>query len=552
MPLRQIITDLQDPDPATRSWAVDSLRRLGTAEAAGALVFVLGDPDPSVRARAAAALAAIGEPAAEPLARYLAAWDGSLGTVIPELLGRLRTTAGLDLLLQHLDEPDPLVRSAIARALGAISLELARSGSDNSAALSRAKTGLLDLLRDIEPEVQIAAAGALGQLGDPETCNALLDEMADDNPAVRRAAVEALGRIGDKQSANALARAAADDPSPEVRSAADFALRSISDRTVGSLVELLTSDALDDRIRALALLLEEGRSAVMPLTELLRRPEPAVRSAAAEALGMLGEPAALDYLLPLVGDGESSVRLAVVRALGRIRHVRSAERLAAAIEDQDPKVSGAAAGALEALGELSVEPMFQLLTSPCAETRVRAIAVLGRLRHKGAVNRLLRGLRDRVAWVRIVSAQALGEIGEGQATTALLRILDDRDAVVRAMAAEALGKLRDFRASMKLLDRVRDCSDLVRANSIRALGRIGNPVAVPFVTSALGDESVEVRCAAIEALAALRVVEAIPRLRALSRPWPLCPEPAEVKRVARSALAILEEIRQLQERTPET
>ncbi|MEO0085252.1 MAG: HEAT repeat domain-containing protein [candidate division WOR-3 bacterium] len=551
MPLHQILADLQSPDPSTRSWAVDSLRRLGTAEAAGALVFVLGDPDPAVRARAAAALAAIGEPAAEPVVRYLEGWTGSLGTVIPDLLGRLRAPGGLDILLRHLGESEPAVRAAIARALGAIALELNRSDPSRSADLDRAKTGLLDLLRDIEPPVQIAAAGALGQLGDPETCNALLDEMADDNPEVRRAAAEALGRIGDKQSAAALARAAADDPALEVRQAADSALRSISDRTIGALVELLASDVLEERIRALAALLEEGRAAIMPLTELLSHPEPTIRSAAAEALGMIGEPACLDYLLPLTGDAESSVRLAVVRALGRIRHVRSAERLAFALEDQDQKVSAGAANALETLGELSVEPMFQLLTSPCAETRVRAIAVLGRLRHKGAVNRLLRGLRDSVAWVRIVSAQALGEIGEDKATAALLRVLDDRDAVVRAMAAEALGKLRDFRASIKLLERVRDSSDLVRANAIRALGRIGNPVAVPFASAALDDESAEVRCAAIEALAALRVVAAIPRLRLLARPWPLCREPAEVRNIARVALAALEEIQQQQQQTVE-
>jgi len=551
MPLQQILADLQSPDPATRSWAIDTLRRLGTAEAAGALVFALADPEPSVRGSAASALAAIGEPAIEPLIRYLAGWVGSLGLVVPDLLGRLRAAAGLDILLRHLDEPEAPVRTAIARALGAICLELRRSAPADPAALDRAKAGLLDLLRDLEPEVLVAAAAALGFVGDPEVCNALLDEMADDNPVVRRAAAEALGHIGDRRAAAALAQAAADDPADEVRHAADAALRSISNRTVGVLVEALASDVLPERIRALAALLEEGRTAIIPLTELLRRPEPGARAAAAEALGLLGDPAALDYLLPLLGDEESSVRLAVARALGRIRHTRSAERLAQALEDQDPKVSAAAAGALEALGELAVEPMFQLLTSPGAETRVRAIAVLGRLRHKGAAARLLRGLCDRVAWVRIVSAQALGEIGESQATASLLRVLDDRDAVVRAMAAEALGKLCDFRASIKLLERLKDGSDLVRANAIRALGRIGNPIAVPFITGVLDDESVEVRGAAIEALAALRVFAVIPKLRALARPWPLGSAPAAVRRSARAALAVLEEARQQEVRPPE-
>jgi len=523
LPLRDLISGLQNPDPAKRRHAVEVLARMGGDEAAGALVLMLRDPDDAIRATVVDALAFFGPDAVEPLTRYLATWQGPTDALVPTLLGKLRAERGVGFLSLHAADPEPATRAAVATALG-------RIGSEGALPL------LLELLRDMVDEVRIAAARALGEVQNAAAVDALLDEMADDNPAVRAAAAEALGRINSQKSVDTLSRACAEDPDENVRKAATAALRRVSAWAVTPLIHALSGPDLDGRIHAVSQLLEQGKASILPLTELLASEEPTVRASAAEVLGALGDAAALDSLIGALGDADARVRLAVTRALGRVKHPRAAATVARLLEDPDNKVAAAAANGLENLSELAIDPVFGLLSSESADVRVRAIDVLGRLRHKGACERLIRGLADSVTWVRIVSAQALGEIGEIQAAPALVRALKDRDAVVRAMAAEALGKLRDFQATMQLLSALGDESDLVRMNALRALGQIGNPAAIPFLVPALDSPEPGVRCAAIEGLAAMRVTAVLPRLRKMARHWPRGKEPREVREAARLAI----------------
>jgi HEAT repeat protein len=525
--LRDLISELQSPDPVTRRHAVETLGHMGGDEAAGALVLMLKDPDDTIRALVGDALAAFGPDAVVPLIRYLATWHGPVDAVVPTLIGKLRTERGLGFLAGHLSDPAAPTRAAIATALG-------RIGSERTLPL------LLELLRDMTDDVRIAAARALGEVQSPATADALLDEMADENPAVRTAAAEALGRINNQKSVGILSRACAEDPDANVRKVAMVALRRVSAWAVTPLIRALSGDNLDERIRAVSQLLDQGKASVLPLTGLLTNEEPTVRASAAEVLGALGDAAALDSLIRALGDADSRVRLSATNALGRIKHSRSAQTLARALEDQDNKVAAAAASGLESLSELAVDPVFELLNHESAEVRVRATDVLGRLRHKGACDRLIRGLTDSVTWVRIVSAQALGEICEIQAAPALIEALKDRDPVVRAMAAEALGKLRDFQATMQLLGALSDESDLVRINALRALGQIGNPAAIPFLEPALDAPEPGVRCAAIDGLASMRMTGVLPRLRKMARHWPMGKEPKEVREAAQRAIETLE------------
>lgn len=528
MSLKGIIPVLQDPDPTARRRAVEALAQLGGDEAAGALVLMLQDPDDNARTAAGNALAAIGADAVEPLIRYLATWQGPAGTVVPALLGELRSERGLDFLTAHLADPEPAARAAIASALG-------RIDSD------RALPPLLELLRDMVDEVRIAAARAIGDVQNESAVDALLDEMADENPLVRAAAVEALGRIRSPKSVDILSRASTEDPDRNVREVALAALRRVSTGAVTPLIQALAGNDLSERIRAVSQLLEQGKASVLPLAELLSNEEPTVRASAAEVLGALGDSSALNALImSAIADTDDRVRLSATTALGRVKHARSAQVLAGLLEDEDSKIVAAAAGGLENLSELAVDPVFGLLNHESADVRVRATGVLGRLRHRGACERLIRGLTDKVIWVRIVSAQALGEIGDSRAAPALIDALRDRDQVVRAMAAEALGKLRDFAATMPLLNLLNDESDLVRVNALRALGRIGNPAAIPFLEPALEAPEPGTRCAAIAGLAAMRVTSVLPRLRRMSRPWPMGREPKEVREAAQQAIAVLE------------
>jgi HEAT repeat protein len=391
-------------------------------------------------------------------------------------------------------------------------------------------------------EVRVAAARALGELRSTAALDALLDEMTDENPLVRTAVVEALDRIDNPKSVDMLHRACTEDPDQNVRDVAMSALRRVSAGAVAPPIQALSGNDLGGRIRAVNQLLDQGKASVLPLTELLTNEEPTVRTSAAEVLGALGDAAALDSLISALGDDDDRVRLSATIALGRIKHARSAQALARLLEDQDDRVAAAAATGLENLGELTIDLVCGLLDHETVDVKVRAIDVLGRLRHRGACDRLIRGLADKVIWVRSVSAHALGEIGDGRAAPALIAALRDRDPVVRAQAAEALGKLRDFTATMPLLNVLSDESDLVRVNALRALGRIGNPAATPFLESALDCPEPDVRCAAIAGLAAMRVTGVLPRLHRMARNWPVGREPREVREAAQQAIATLEAV----------
>ncbi len=527
MIVSRFVEQLNSPDLAARRRAIKGLRRTGGAEAAGALVLVLTDDNPDIRRLAAEALTGFGRTAVKPVLSYLRDWDGSLDPEVIRLVGRLRSRAALDILERRMADRDPEVRTAVAGALGAI-------GSPD------VLDPLLDLLRDLTIRVRLAAADALGSLGADGAVDALLDEMNDEDPAARMAAATALGRIGSHNASEALTRYSGTDPNPEVRRVAESALRQISNQAIGPLIRHLADGEPARRIEAMAALLDQGKTAILPVKDLMRHSDSSVRSAAAEILGVIGDPSAIDALELGVKDDNPQVRITAAGALGRIKDPRSADLLAPLLDHGDPRFAAAAANALEALTDLAIDPVIVQLNSRQEQTRIRAIDVLGRLRHKGVCPRLIAGLTENTPWIRIVSAQALGEIGENQAVPPLIKTLGDHNALVRAMAAEALGKISDYRATMPVLERLKDSSSLVQTNALRALGQIGNPVALPYLAAALDDEEPEIRIAAIEGLVALRATEPLPQLRRMARPWPFGRINGNVRRAARWALDILE------------
>ena len=149
------------------------------------------------------------------------------------------------------------------------------------------------------PELRAAAATALGRIGDAVAAPSLGEALKDPAPAVRYAAALALGRVPADGAATRLTHALRTDPSWWVRYAAVLALgRTRKGFVVGSLEECLRIEP-KWQIRMLAVRsLQDvgGRRAADAVASALRDKDSGVRTAAAIALGEIGDDSHLTLL----------------------------------------------------------------------------------------------------------------------------------------------------------------------------------------------------------------------------------------------------------------
>jgi len=247
-----------------------------------------------------------------------------------------------------------------------------------------------------------------------------------------------------------------------------------------------------------------------------------VRTAAAGALGQIGDPRAVEPLIAALKDEGESVRSSAARALGKIGDPRAVESLIAALKDKKWHVRKPAAGALDRLawkpdrgaagaaywaakgewgkcveiGAPAVEPLIAALKDE--DVRMRAVEALGKIGDPRAVEPLIAALKDQDERMRKWAAEALGQIGDPRAVEPLIAALKDQD--VRMRAVEALGKIGDPRAVEPLIAALNDRDERVRKWAAEALGKIGDPRAVEPLIAALRDQNRDVRRASVWAL----------------------------------------------------
>jgi HEAT repeat protein len=203
---------------------------------------------------------------------------------------------------------------------------------------------------------------------------------------------------------------------------------------------------------------------VQGLIRALHHPEVNVQYEAAEALGMIGDPAAvLPLIEALTGDPYSGVRWKASEALARI-------------------------------GKPSVEPLIAVLRNPDADVRWKAAIALGDIGDERAVGPLIELLRDEDRFVKSRAAYALSSVGR-PAVLPLIQALRTGDGNLRWGAAIALGAIKDPESALPLLQALGDRHENVRTEAAAALVEIGPPVIGPvreFLPGAGVEETREV------------------------------------------------------------
>lgn len=262
-----LIKALDNREPEIRRDAAKSLGTLGVMTAVDPLIVALKDPDPSVRTAAIYALNLLGDPrAVEPFIISLKDEDVSVRIAAAQALGYSADPRAADPLIITLKDEDLSVREAASDAL----------------------------IRIGEPAVK-----ALSTSGDPQAVDILIAILIDDRGIVSVAVANALGEIGDL-------------------------------RAVDPLIEaLINSSGHPDDTRAVAnaLIKIDALSAVDPLILNLKDNAEGVRQVAAEVLGVIGSPAVESLIKTLEISTDWKEKIAAAEALGIIGDPRAIKPL---------------------------------------------------------------------------------------------------------------------------------------------------------------------------------------------------------------------------------
>ncbi len=187
------------------------------------------------------------------------------------------------------------------------------------------------------------------------------------------------------------------------------------------------------RDRALESLRTFGNELVEPIIELLSDPDPDTRSAAIGIASLFDDPRVVPHAIPLLKDSDWWIRIAAADTLGRLK---------------DPR---------------AVEPLIESLADP--EVKWAAVEALGRVGDPRALNALGKMLADPGPDVRIEVLQALKHFNHPQVPQVLTKIAtNDTDRVVRSHALDILDELsRGDAAKGEALAAVRQQALVARA-----------------------------------------------------------------------------------------
>jgi HEAT repeat protein len=433
------------------------------------------------------AIGKLGRAAVEPVGELVKHGNWVVRALAIRTLGELGTAAKGEL---------PRIRDAIGDPFAAVALEAAcavcKLGDDPAPAV-RVVTSALGSTNEQVPAAAIAAIARMGPAGKP-LIPAALAKLADPSPYSRLAAVEFVRTLEPAEAEKTVPELAKlmTDPSPEVRRKVGEVFEALGPRAgpaaeaVGKKLPGETDTiARDQFVAALAAMGPAAKPAAPGLLPLLAdTSNPLLLRVKAAETAAVADPTSADVsaaLVKMAGDPEPAVRAAAAGAIGRLDPLPPPALAALVKMAQNDSRNEGRVGALRAL----------VVAGP------RAAAA------KGELSSIAGGQNPWYAlWAKVALASADGDAAK--AAPAVRAGLTDKSGPVRVTAAEALllvggPTAADLPALTKLL---REPSEVAKEAAARAIGPLGAAAkeAVPRLVELLADRSGTVRIAAAEAL----------------------------------------------------
>jgi HEAT repeat protein len=308
----------------------------------------------------------------------------------------------------------------------------------------RAVQALVEVLRSGTPELKREAAAMLARIKDPQAGVALVGLLEDGDESVRKAGATALEQMAGVLDAD----------------------------TASALVALLPRTRETDSCELVTHLIGAIPTAVAPLCEMMKHPDPDAQVAAATMLDHLLDPRSVDAFIdamaqPTVRD----IAAGTLKKLGAIREriddtFNALRDVEGASEREEARM--ATVINLLGIGRPSVEILIEYLEDDDWLVREAAADLLGKIADVRAVEPLMKRLAvDQDTGVKELAIKALGLIGDARPTQLYLEAIPIRP--LRVYAMEALAKIKDvevLRPHKELFDRLRtDRDGLVAYNA---------------------------------------------------------------------------------------
>jgi HEAT repeat protein len=466
---------------ASRKYAAEALGRIGDVCAVAPLIEALSSDEKDVRNAAADALGELGDKTAvAPLIQVLSHHKDWAAI---EALGKLGDQRAIEPLLNVLQAKDnySYIITAALKALTHL---------ESMIPVDR----IINALEHPSTEAQLWAVEALGRLGDKSAADPLIKTLEQQHMHIEHIEREALyiheikGCIGGWSEAN--------KRRIQLFLKIIESLGKLGDkRGIQPLINLLTSKHEEVRLQAVKALAElgephwpaayskltlgrHGDKRIVPALMKAFGDDPSDDADIIEALGMLGDPRAVELLLPLLDSKEKDTRCKAAKSLGQIGDERALAPLMKMLDDTDRIVQYCAVIALGYLGDTrAVEPLIDVM------------------------NRRYPGMRYTTSQ-DYYAAYSLGEIGDKRAVEPLIAVLENEKQVIdmRFSAARALGKIGDTRAVAPLINTLSTNHETLLKSTINSLGSLKDPRAIEPVKKKLNSQYESVREAAANAL----------------------------------------------------
>jgi len=291
-----------------------------------------------------------------------------------------------------------------------------------------------------------------------------------------------------------------------------------------------TDETLVGQLATLLAAADARRLDAAAIRDALGNPNPAVRRQASLAAGRIGDPAALDLLLPVLNDTSPPVQAAAAFALGLLKDARALPVLlqlvrAAPVADQGAPEVEAVTAIAKIGGDEGARALIEIIAtgSPGAPTPpVVATALLEawRLGTRAPVSEMVAFADDPDIGTRWRALYSIGRLRAHRGAARLVAALADREPVIRAVAARGVTKtlLDSARIDPRgAVDRLRplleDQNAQVRVNALRAIGSFRDSSLSAAVAPLVADQNIGVAVQAETTLGVLRGAAALQALR---------------------------------------